>query len=167
MIPDIYKVKTIGNGFLAVMAKPVSGEWIENEFTGIASEGILQIVSLLELNEAYDVGLRDEKVLAEKNGMLYISFPIKDRGIPESAEQFGKLASKIYHQIEIGKSTVIHCRSGIGRAAILAAATLLFCGFKTDDAFKHIAAKRGVRVPDTEEQAKWVETNERIILNYA
>lgn len=28
MKPDIYKVKLIGEGLLAVMAKPVSGEWV-------------------------------------------------------------------------------------------------------------------------------------------
>jgi len=32
MIPRIYEVENIGSGFLAVMAKPVSGEWIEEEF---------------------------------------------------------------------------------------------------------------------------------------
>jgi hypothetical protein len=35
MIPDIYKVELIGSGSLSVMAKPVSGEWIEDEFPSI------------------------------------------------------------------------------------------------------------------------------------
>lgn len=36
MGPDIYKVDQLGQGFLAVMAKPVSGEWIDEEFSDIA-----------------------------------------------------------------------------------------------------------------------------------
>jgi len=47
--PQIYKVKTMGQGFLAVMAKPVAGEWIEDEFLAIAQADIKQIVSLLEV----------------------------------------------------------------------------------------------------------------------
>jgi hypothetical protein len=40
MRPEIYQVELIGSGFLSVMAKPVSGEWIEDELSGIAKEGI-------------------------------------------------------------------------------------------------------------------------------
>ena len=43
MRPDIYRVKEIGSGFLAIMAKPVSGEFIEDEFQGIAREGIIEL----------------------------------------------------------------------------------------------------------------------------
>jgi len=52
MKPEIYQIEVIGKGFLAVMAKPVSGEWIGEEFLGIANEGIEQIVSLVS---NYDV----------------------------------------------------------------------------------------------------------------
>ena len=57
MIPDIYQVELIGSGSLSVMAKPVSGEWIEDEFSGIAQFGINRIVSLLEEHESYEVAL--------------------------------------------------------------------------------------------------------------
>jgi len=40
MKPDIYQVELIGSGSLSVMAKPVSGEWIEDEFIGIREWGI-------------------------------------------------------------------------------------------------------------------------------
>ncbi len=58
MKPEIYQVELIGSGILSIMAKPVSGEWIEDEFSGIANEGIDQIVSLLESHEAYEIGLK-------------------------------------------------------------------------------------------------------------
>ncbi len=61
------------------MAKPVSGEWIEDEFKNIANKGIDRIVSLLEVHESYEVGLENEQSLTEKNGMDFISYPIKDR----------------------------------------------------------------------------------------
>ncbi len=66
MKPDIYAVEQIGEGLLSVMAKPVSGEWIEDEFKGIAGLGVNRIVSLLEVHEVYELGLQNEQSLAEK-----------------------------------------------------------------------------------------------------
>ena len=69
MKPDIYQVELIGSGSLSVMAKPVSGEWIEDEFKGIRDSGIDRIVSLLERHEEVDLGLREERSLAKKIDM--------------------------------------------------------------------------------------------------
>jgi protein-tyrosine phosphatase len=159
MKPQIYKVEQIGNGFLAVMAKPVSGEWIDDEFLNISREGIHQIVSLLEHQEAYEVGLEDEKLLSEKNGMEFVSYPIQDRGLPRSLGEFRELTKSLYHQITGGKNTVIHCRAGIGRTGLVAAGVLVQCGYGSSESFKHISKKRGVKVPDTIEQHDWLITN--------
>ena len=156
MKPDIYQIELIGSGFLAVMAKPVSGEWIEDEFLGIANEGILQIVSLLESHEAYELGLQNEKELCEKNNMSFRSFQIKDRGLPPSVQEFRNLTKSLYHQIAEGINTVIHCRAGIGRTGMVAAGVLLHCGFEPQEAFEQISKKRGVQVPDTQEQKNWL-----------
>lgn len=88
MSPDIYKIELIGSGSLSVMAKPVSGEWIEDEFSGIARWGIDRIVSLLENQESLEVGLGEEKQLAEKYGMEFVHYPIPDRGLPNSIRDY-------------------------------------------------------------------------------
>lgn len=165
MKPDIYTVERIGKGFLAVMAKPVAGEWIEDEFSNIAQEGILQIISLLEQHEVHEVGLQNEKALAENNGMVFISYPIKDRGLPESAAGFAQFTKSVHQQIASGVNTVIHCRAGIGRTGIVAAGVLLHCGFGGEEAFRLISQKRGVQVPDTDEQRAWVIANYGLITN--
>lgn len=141
------------------MAKPVSGEWIEDEFRGIANEGIHQIVSLLEPQEAYEVGLHDEKSLTEQNGMEFVSFPVQDRGLPHSVEEFKNLTMHLYQQIAGGKNTLVHCRAGIGRTGILAAGVLIQCGYEPDQALSQISKKRGVQVPDTREQRDWILAN--------
>lgn len=156
MIPDIYKVELIGSGSLSVMAKPVSGEWIEDEFSNISMFGIDRIVSLLESHEVYDLGLGMEKALAEKNGMEFISYPIPDRGLPNSIDDFLRFTKRLYNEAAGGLNTVVHCRAGIGRTGMIAAGVLLHCGFEPIDAFDLISKKRGVAVPDTQEQIDWV-----------
>lgn len=156
MIPDIYKVELIGSGSLSVMAKPVSGEWIEDEFSNISMFGIDRIVSLLESHEVYDLGLDMEKALAEKNGMEFISYPIPDRGLPNSIDDFLRFTKRLYNEAAGGLNTVVHCRAGIGRTGMIAAGVLLHCGFEPIDAFDLISKKRGVAVPDTQEQIDWV-----------
>lgn len=157
--PSIYKIEDIGLGFLAVMAKPAAGEWIEDEFLGIAKQGIHQIVSLLELQEAYVVGLQDEKQLAEKNRMEFISFPIQDRGLPKSVSEFSRFTKNLYHQVSDGKNTIVHCWAGIGRTGLVAAGILLHHGYNPSAAFELISLKRRVQVPDTDEQRNWLMTN--------
>jgi hypothetical protein len=43
--PTIYKIiESEQGGFLAIMAKPVAGEWIEDEFSGLAGLGVQTLV---------------------------------------------------------------------------------------------------------------------------
>jgi len=156
MGPGIYKIKLIGSGSLSVMAKPVSGEWIEEEFFGIAKWGIGRIVSLLEDHEAIEVGLGEEEKITKKYGMDFISYPIPDRGLPNSIQDYLAFTRRLYHEAAGGINTVVHCRAGIGRTGIVAAGVLLHCGFEPQEAFHHISKLRGVSVPDTEEQINWV-----------
>lgn len=156
MIPDIYKVELIGSGSLSLMAKPVSGEWIEDEFANISRCGIDRIVSLLEPHEVYALGLQQEKELAEKNGMVFDLYPIPDRGLPRSIDDFLSFTKRLYHETAGGQNTVVHCRAGIGRAGMVTAGVLLHCGFEPYDAFDLISKKRRVVVPDTQEQIDWI-----------
>jgi len=165
IVPDIYSLELIGSGSVSVMAKPVAGEWIDDEFSGISKYGINRIISLLERSEAYEVGLKDEEVYAEKHQIEFVSYPIPDRGLPSSVNDFSKFTKGLYHSAAKGNNIVIHCRAGIGRTGIVAAGVLLHCGFTAEQAFEHISKKRGVPVPDTPEQENWVIENESAIVN--
>lgn len=157
MKPDIYHVELIGSGSLSVMAKPVTGEWIRDEFKAIAELGITKVVSLLEAQEAHELGLADEKALVESNGMKFSLHPIRDRGLPSSAKDYLHFTKELYQQAAGGEHIVIHCHAGIGRTGLVAAGVLLHCGFEPQEAFELISSKRGVSVPDTNEQIDWVE----------
>ncbi|MEM7147983.1 MAG: dual specificity protein phosphatase family protein [Verrucomicrobiota bacterium] len=163
--PDIHVVEQIGSGFLAVMPKPTTGEWIEDEFANISAFGIKKVVSLLEPDEAEDFGLGDEQALCERNGMRFISYPIRDRGLPASLPDFARFTHEIYEATGSGTSTVIHCLAGIGRSGTVAAGVLLHAAFEADAAFAHISAARGMSVPDTEEQRRWLIEHQHEIRN--
>ncbi|RSZ57359.1 protein tyrosine phosphatase [Massilia atriviolacea] len=155
MGPHIYKVANIGQGCLAVMAKPVAGEWIDDEFSGIARYGMSGMVSLLERHEIRELGLTDAPALCAAHGMTFTAFPIADRGLPAAPGVFA-LVHDIARRIEQGAHIVIHCRAGIGRTGLLAAAVLVRHGRTPEEAFKLVSAARGVQVPDTQEQYDWV-----------
>lgn len=161
--PSFYVVEQIGSGFLAVMARPVPGEWIAEEFAGISSFGIDRVVSLLEPDEALDIGLGDEEEYCKQNGMEFVSYPIADRGLPDSVVEFSKFTHMLYESTGRGISTVVHCRAGIGWTGIVAAGVLLQAGFEPDEAFQHIAKARGMSVPDTDEQRAWIVSNHKTI----
>lgn len=159
MGPTFYEIELIGSGFLAVMAKPVPGEWIDDEFSGLHQAGLRQVVSLLEDHEAHELGLSEEKELCEKHGLSFVSYPIPDRGLPPTVEGFKELTKSVYHESAGGSSTVVHCRAGIGRTGLVAAGVLLHAAFGVEEAFDHITKRRGVEVPDTQEQRDWLLAN--------
>lgn len=154
--PRIY---FIGDTGLAVMPRPVSGEWIEDEFANIAKAGVNVVVSLLELDEAAELGLETEAQLCDQNGIEFISFPIQDRCLPHSLNEFCDLIDAIHQSLTKGKTVAVHCRAGIGRSGIAAAAVLVRNGFNSLEAFAKVSQARGIEVPDTEEQRRWIEAN--------
>ena len=52
---------------------------------------------------------------------------------------------------------MIHCRQGIGRAAIVAAAVLMENGWTPEAAIQQISKNRGIPVPETPQQREWIE----------
>jgi protein-tyrosine phosphatase len=165
MGPDIYKVTEIGEGFLSVMAKPVAGEWIEEEFLGISQYGIKVLVSLLELHEIRELGLSKAPQLCASNGMDYINFQIVDRSVPIMSPKIFSLIGNVHRRVQLGENTVIHCRAGIGRTGLIAASILVKQGYSPSEAFALVSKARGVQVPDTQEQYDWVVKNHSNLQN--
>jgi protein-tyrosine phosphatase len=89
-------------------------------------------------------------------GLEFISFPIIDRSVPTSREETLRLASRLAGLLKEGKQIGIHCRQGIGRSSLVAACTLIQAGLNAETAFSLIGKARGLTVPETTEQEKWV-----------
>jgi len=152
MPSEIYWIDTGQAQRLAIMARPRAGDWLEDEVAHWRQSGIGIVVSLLERDEVDDLGLVQEAALCRASGIEYLSFPIPDRGLPDTDAAI-RFAADLARR---GQAIAIHCRAGIGRSSIMAAAVLVNCGRPPEEALSAIARARGLSVPDTDAQRDWV-----------
>jgi Cyclin-dependent kinase inhibitor 3 (CDKN3) len=163
MRSTIYWIDAPVTGRLGIMARPRSGDWLEDEIAGWEAAGIDMVVCLLERDEADELGLGDEEQLCRSHGMEFIAFPIQDRGLPKIVDETETLARHIALKLNNAKTVAIHCRAGIGRSSLIAACALVCVGVDASSAFDAIAKARGVTVPDTDDQRRWVTMFETAI----
>jgi protein-tyrosine phosphatase len=142
---------------LATAARPRGGDWLEDEIRSLHREGVDILVSLLTEDENQELELTQEGALCRAAGMEFLSFPIPDRQTPESKEEFLRFIESLGKEADAGLRIVLHCRAGIGRSSLVAAALMVRAGFTADDAFDRISKARGHRVPDTDEQIQWLK----------
>ena len=155
--PKLYWLPDLAPGRLAISARPRGGDWLDDEIEGWRKQGIDVVVSLLTPSENEELGLKDEGRSSNAKGVRFISFPIEDRRTPPSSAKVQELVTQLGSEIQQGKGVAIHCRQGIGRSSLVSAAVLLFAGEDVDQALSSIRNARGLEVPETVEQRKWLE----------
>ncbi len=152
---DLYEIATGGFGRLATMARPAGDAWLSEEMAELARAGVTDLVSHLGEYEAFALGLADEATAARAAGLRFHWFPIADGALPRQPK-FNAFIDTLVPVVEHGGFLVVHCRGGIGRSSITAAAILIRLGSAPADAIRAIAAARGFPVPDTMEQYDFV-----------
>jgi protein-tyrosine phosphatase len=115
------------------------------------------IVSLLTPAEQIELELNEEATLCEQQGLGYLSCPIPDHGVPQHVDEVESLIEALALYVTQGKHVAVHCRMGIGRSVMVAAATLVALGETAERALAMVQAARGFQVPDTLQQQQWVE----------
>jgi len=158
MRSDIYwiTVETLRPRQLATSPRPRGGDWLEDEILGWKAAGVSHVASLLTSEEVEELILGQESELCRKHGLGYTSVPVPDRALPASCSSFIGVAAMLYERLVAGGAVLVHCRQGIGRASLLAAATICHTGLDGAAAFSAIEVARGRPVPDTEEQRQWL-----------
>jgi protein-tyrosine phosphatase len=114
------------------------------------------VVSLLEEEEATQLGLAREDQAAASNGIRFVRFPISDRGVPASTQRAVAVLKEIAEAPEDGNHVAVHCRQGIGRSGLIAAGALVTAGMSADKAIEAVSATRGQTVPETAAQRLWI-----------
>jgi len=142
---------------LAIVPRPRGNDWLEDEIAQMKRAGVDVLVSMLQPEEAADLGLSAEAEMCAAQGITFRSFPIQDRETPQSVTAFANFIEELRVEAHDGRSIVVHCRASIGRSSLLLAALMTAEGYKPEDAFQRLSKARGLQVPDTPDQIRWVE----------
>jgi len=156
MQAEVHWICEIKKGRLGTMPRPRGGDWLEDEIRSLNELGVDVVVSLLENHETRELDIEQEQACCEAIGISFLSFPIRDRDVPQSIPETRKLVQAIFDRLGDGENVVIHCRAGIGRSSVVAACVMMLSGVVAEEAFRQIENARGCFVPDTPEQRDWV-----------
>ena len=159
MIPDLYRIVDCDDGFLAIMPRPGPDEWLRDEIAALGRMGVTTLVSLLEAREEHELELTAEADIAVDNGIEFLSYPIEDRTVPVNLDSYTSFIYGLAERVLRGRGVAIHCRAGIGRSGITAAAVMVRIGFDPETVFARISDARRCSVPDTYEQTEWFIQN--------
>lgn len=141
---------------LAIASRPQGGQWLQEDVRVLKDEGIDILVSLLSYPESRELELDQEKAACSSVGISFVNFPLPDRQVPPSRLGLLTFAQFLHKRATEGLKIGVHCRACIGRSSVLLATVMRLEGFTAKEAFERISLARGLRVPDTPEQAKWV-----------
>jgi protein-tyrosine phosphatase len=164
MRTELYWIEGPWPGRLAIMPRPRGGDWLEDEIQSWRRAGVDAVLSLLTSDEVTDLDLSAEERLCRENGIRFISFPIPDRSVPSSREAILGVLTQLVEELSEGKNVAVHCRQGIGRAALIAIGLLVLSGIDLGSAIGRVGAARGCSVPETPEQRRWIMEFARSLL---
>src|SRR5262245_62249708 len=148
MRTELYWVEGPWRGRLAIMPRPRGGDWLEDEVRAWRRAGVDVVVSLLTPDEVTDLDLGQEAALCRKAGIEFRTLPVPDRGVPP-AGGVREFLHELSRLLAEGHNMAVHCRQGIGRAPLVAAALLVLSGLEPETAWQRLSAARGCPVPET------------------
>lgn len=156
MRANVFWVAGPWRGKLGILPRPRGGDWLRDETSAWRESGIDVVVSLLEPEEEAQLVLDGEAAATAATGIDFRPFPIPDRGVPASRELVAELADEIVDALDAGRNVAVHCRQGIGRSGMIVAGVLVAAGKDLSTALRSIEESRGLGVPETEEQRRWL-----------
>lgn len=148
----IYWVDAPTCGRLAVVSRPRSLVHL----MALKEAGIDFLVSLLEPDEAAEVGLAAEAEWCARVGLEFRNLPIADHGIPSDLGTIEEVMPELVHHLRRGRGVAAHCYAGLGRSPLLLASVLIHHGWMDDDAIEAVSVARGCPVPEMEAQHRWL-----------
>jgi protein-tyrosine phosphatase len=141
------------------MPRPRGEDWLDDEMRALRRAGVDILVCLLMLSERDELGLSDEPAAAVRAGLQFHSFPIVNFGTPDHSE-VQPLLDTLASGMRRGQHVAVPCRAGVGRSSLIAAALLVHLGSPVDQVWNIISKARGLPVPETEEQRRWLEDHQ-------
>lgn len=157
--PRLFTISREGPGQLFTMAAPRGGDWLREEMQALKFLGVHTVVSMLTATENRELDLTDEAEAALEAGLRFVTMPTPDRETPTRTPTWA-LARSLVDDLQADHGVAIHCRAGIGRSSLLAAAVLWLEGIPADEAWDRISRARGLPVPDTDAQRQFIRPHQ-------
>jgi protein-tyrosine phosphatase len=152
-----YPIPAPPPGRLSIMPRPRGGGRLDGELRDLRAAGVDVLVCLLPATERRLLGLAGEPAAAARAGLAFHAFPIRDFGVPDPGAT-AALVDTLAAEYRAGRHIAIHCRGGIGRSSLVAAALLVRLGTPVERVWQVIGAARGHPVPETAAQRRWLTT---------
>ena len=154
--PQLFWIEEPFGGRLGVSRRPLGFEELEHDVAAWRFAGLDVVVSMMEPEEAEELGLSNQGLVCHEHGIELISCPVPDHGVPEDAAAVLRCVDRVLRHLTAGKRVAAHCFAGIGRSPLLVASVLVRHGLDADTAWDRIMVARGLQLPDTDEQWQWV-----------
>lgn len=150
----VYWVDAPLAGRIAIVERPRGAA----SFVAMKSTGIDALVSMLEVEEAFEIGLGDAPRWAAAAGIEFLPLPVTDHGIPSDVDVVTSAIDHVRDRLRTGQGVAAHCYAGLGRSPLFVAATLIASGYAAPDAIRRISDARGFAVPEMKSQHDWLHS---------
>lgn len=154
--PRLYRIAEPFGRRLAISSRPHGWADLEDQVAGWRKAGVDVVVSMMEADEAEDLGLGRQGQACATAGIEFIRCPVPDHGIPPDHEAVMKAVDQALAHLAAGRTVVAHCFAGIGRSPLFVAGILVRHGLDPETAWQRITVARGHPLPDTDQQWSWV-----------
>jgi protein-tyrosine phosphatase len=139
----------------------ISGNWQRDLDTDIAALRKMDtdvLVSLITDHELQRFRIPELMEVANAFGIEVIRFAIPDGGAPPMMRPVGTLLDEIAARVGSGKTLVVHCAGGLGRAGTIGACLLLRLGISGSavEAIAHVRRVRSQRAIETVRQEEFI-----------
>ena len=113
---------------------------LEGDCRSIAEQGVFRVVSLNEPESRAQLGAAGLADCLAEHHLLWQQFPITNFGVPDAPALalLPGLLDELKHSLTSGKSVLLHCFAGLGRAGTVAALLLIELGLDGQEAIEHV-----------------------------